>query len=60
MVTETNGFKGKKIGMAATTRANNLRASHAGGFVFEINSAKNSGQNNSLGIWPKNLGTIDA
>ncbi len=58
--TEYGGMKGKKIGMAATTRANNLRASHAGGFVFDLNSAKNASQNNSLGIWPKNLGTIEA
>lgn len=58
--TEYSGMKGRKIGMAATTRSNNLRASHAGGFVFDMNSAKNATQNNSLGIWPKNLGTIEA
>ena len=48
------GAKGKKIGMAATARTNNLRASHAGGFVFEPNSAKNT--NISYVMWPKQLG----
>lgn len=53
-IANEGGFKGKKIGMAATARNNNLRASHAGGFVFEPNSAKNT--NTSNGVWPKNLG----